>query len=162
MREPAWVRAALASFKVWPESKRKHFFQVLVYRTVAEMREAIRGFDPDSSARSVRGAWGQCSGFTITRAGKIQNHIGFIFLTQSRLGVGIVSHECLHAVLHWARVLQINPEIGGTDRWVSPNEERLCYALTELTRQTYNALYDQEILRGGAEPVNHGSSVQAK
>jgi hypothetical protein len=73
--------------------------------------------------------------------------LGELIFARRFLGIGVVSHEALHAVLHWGRVKRVALEGGKVRRGViGSGEEIHCYAMTNLTRRIYNELYRRKVL----------------
>jgi hypothetical protein len=58
--------------------------------------------------------------------------LGEIDLARTRCGVGVVAHECCHAALRFADRTGIDYRAG-----MRPHEERVCWALGNMTRQIY-------------------------
>jgi hypothetical protein len=71
--------------------------------------------------------------------------LGEIIFVRGFLGIGIVSHEVLHAVLHRGRVKRVDLAKGDRGR-IGEGEESHCYAMTNLTRRIYNELYRRRVL----------------
>ena len=73
----------------------------------------------------------------------------YCFLNMEHLGVGIVSHECLHvSMAHERFVLQFKMEYGDGIQSLK-DEERLAHFLTQTVSGVYNVLYDNKHIKAG-------------
>lgn len=69
-----------------------------------------------------------------------QGCFAIMFLNEQYLGVGTVTHECLHvAMAHERHVLQFGMDYGSE---IGEHEERLAYYLTEVVKSVYNMIYE--------------------
>ena len=74
----------------------------------------------------------------------------FCFLNEASLGVGVVSHECLHvAMAHERFVMRFGMDYGD-GKGCLEDEERLAYFLTDTVKGVYNTLYDNGHIKGRA------------
>lgn len=74
---------------------------------------------------------------------------GYMVLNEHDLGVGIVTHECLHAAFALERLNFFSCSYGND---CLKDEERLAHLLTDVVRGVYNTLYEhghiKEVKRG--------------
>ena len=65
---------------------------------------------------------------------------GEIHFCRKHLGVGVITHEFLHAALAWARRIRLDFDVIAVEDSgdASEDEERLCYAHGEMVRQFVN------------------------
>ena len=158
----------IATFRVYPGFRnREHntgirglYFVVRVYTTLAEMRKCCAE-DGTSPANFFQGAYGACQKWQIKsvkpKRGKRKGRpartkeAGQIMLARRHLGVAIVSHECAHAACYWFSRIKCKSERA----WVKDvtkvedviQEEMLCYAVGELSRQVYLGLEEAGVLK---------------
>lgn len=132
-------------FRIRPGRSRL-YYTVRVFATCAAMRQYIRRH------RSVR-VTGNCQGlatsFTVMRGERgrwrTTRHAGELLLVVGYLGSRIVTHECAHLALAWARRVRVDLVGRGTAGNVSADEERFCYALGDLVAATYVQLYRRNL-----------------
>lgn len=90
--------------KLYLDEKKEKYCIVLLYDTKAEMQEAYKKktFDKRKDG-DLLGAHRAYEKWTPKRGGKeeISNETGTLFLSRENLGVGVVYHEIMHAIL-WA------------------------------------------------------------
>jgi hypothetical protein len=74
-----------------------------------------------------------------TKTGRLRSEIGMIFFCEEHLDEATISHEMVHAALHYDRVINGNsPARYGKQN--SDKEERLCYAVDNLIMCYYAVL----------------------
>lgn len=127
----------LTSFRIYPDD-RALYFKVHVWPSKAAMLTHLRSMELPASRDTVA----QCSSYSIgkLRGGywRTKPILGEINLHSKQLNAEVVSHECGHAALSWARrkkFKQFNLDDLPTGRLVSRNEERFCYALGHMVNQ---------------------------
>lgn len=122
------MRSSRASVHyVHPDPDFPHRVKVYVSPNRLQMRTTIR---------YIEGYWKACDqtmGMVCSKVGKSRpRHIvARMFLNLAdlrRQGVEIISHECTHAGMAWARLRRANLKD-------MPGEEVLCYAVGRLTKQ---------------------------
>lgn len=136
------------SFRIYPEPESKLYFRVTVFPSLLAMRAYGRKTFDSPSGRAI--AW--CGTFKVQafpRRGRAYTRriCGEILLVAQRLGVGIISHECTHAALGYARRRRFDPRVSNGDGGpVGPGEERLCHVQGELVRQLVAKLFKYRLL----------------
>lgn len=145
----------LETFRVYPDrrqtGKRGYYFTVNIFKTLKELRGKVRQLDPTCNTMHCYGA---CQWYRTLRDagdGKVSfsKGIGEIQLCTKHMGVGIVSHESLHAALRWADCKGIKVETCRSDieEFCSDNEESLCYAHGDIVSQIYTELFARKVVR---------------
>lgn len=127
-------------FRILPDPARPYFHvEVRVHRTPGLMhREARRldGGDADGDWAGLCRTWHsrrlRQSG--VTRPRGLVARIYLNVRELQRRPSEIVSHECAHAAMGWARIRRANLR-------VMPGEEVMCYALGKLVAQANHNLY---------------------
>lgn len=141
-RPTVWQRAYPARvFRVYPSDSASLVVEVHISRTQRHMRGEIIRFSPSGekdgfvdTAGLVRTYYDMITGRQVVRPGGV---IARMFLNAQDLRARpseIVSHECTHAGMAWARHKKAN--IG-----VMPGEEVLCYAVGLLVKQVNRVCY---------------------
>ena len=72
--------------------------------------------------------------------------LGEILLAEKYLSARIVSHECTHAALGWARRKKLDLADEGDSGKVSNIEEALCHAQGNFVKQVYDYAYKHKII----------------
>lgn len=144
MKEPA---GQIARFRIYPEKTSRLYYDVRVFTSVRATRAYLRHSPiPRTLGRS---GLAMCSTFTamvVSPTGRrTLPKCGEIVFPVRALRAGVIAHECTHAALGWARRigLQFTAETVTRRGWVSPAEERFCYALGELNRQVAVQVWDR-------------------
>lgn len=128
------------TFKVFVEPpKRGAYYIVRVYRSNWKMNKALRhdfGFKNKCIAR--------CVSYTNERDGRLTNEVGTIYFSIENIGVGVISHECLHALFYWAGQHETIASIsfGSLPKDI---DERLCYAHGEMVRTICNRFIKEKL-----------------
>jgi len=71
-----------------------------------------------------------------------------MYLHEDRLGSAVVAHECLHAAMSCERHLNRFTMKYDPDE-INYDEERLCYLLSNIIKQVYTCIYDNEHAMAG-------------
>ena len=119
-----------------PDPAMPHLVQLFLSPTRQHMRATVYMKDNDwaacpDTAGMVRHYFSRATGRYAVRPGLI---IARMFLNAADLrhgGTEIISHECTHAGMAWARLRSANLRH-------MPGEEVLCYAVGRMTRQAVN------------------------
>lgn len=138
-------RGQVASFRIRPLSA-SLYYTVRVFRNLRTLRAYAASHRGRGNGR-IAGLASSWTGYRYT--GKrvvVSRNAGEILLSRTRLTGRIVSHECAHLALAWARRLKIDIVTESGRRFVSPSEERFCHALSDLVNQTYHHLYRLKVL----------------
>ena len=127
----------LASFRIYPDD-RALYFKVYVWPSKAAMLAHLRSMNLSASRDTVA----QCSSYSIAKIKgghwRTKPILGEINFHAKQLNAEVVSHECGHAALSWARrkkFKKFNLEDLPIGPLVSRNEERFCYALGHMVNQ---------------------------
>lgn len=129
--------------RLYCTSVRGHYVDAFIFPSQKAMYDYIReeGHDPDGCAA-------MCLGFTkFNEQGNQTKHIGTLCFYRSKLGSGIVSHECTHAALNWLRLKYprclLGDDLSDTPV-VSPDhpEEYLCWVVGNLVAQFWSRYYE--------------------
>lgn len=83
---------------------------------------------------------GTCGRYTVwqfkhRRQGRMLPCFAIVNLWRGRLGIGVVTHELLHATIAWAWRVKLPMASIHNEDGTTENEERFCYAHGELCRQ---------------------------
>lgn len=134
---PQWSEStAGANSPGRPRSSRWFWFEVFVWKRRDEMRRAIK----DSGVTAPRcEAICRCSRmFRTSKTGNCYytGMLGQIHFYKDSFRMGVITHECTHAALEWARAAKVDP----TERkhaigCVSNGEEIFAWVLGNLARQ---------------------------
>lgn len=136
-------------FRVYPESRRGHYFDVEIHPTVTSMRKAasvaggakanfdgalavVRGFNAGHYTADGRKVW--------------RKTLGTMFFHKARLGVEVIAHESTHAAFRWMEAQKFNAAEDAAERGdtnCSDSEERFCHALGNIARQIANECHDR-------------------
>ena len=84
--------------------------------------------------RRVRGVW------------RATAHAGEMLLVRGHCGAEVVSHECTHLALAWARRVRVRITESTSGVHVSASEERFCYVLGQLVNRTYRELWRRRLI----------------
>jgi len=134
-------------FKVKPDPKRAYFFHVKVFDTIKRMRANAAqhgclsgGLDGEPVAQWK---WAALShGHTAIKVEKGKRdrttpELGIMWFSFELLSAEIVSHECTHSALRWAKRVRL--KVNG--RHMDEREERFCYAQGEMVGQFWREIY---------------------
>lgn len=136
----------LASFRIRPSGRSRLYFTVRVFGSLREMHRWPR--EGSDVKRMGLGSTfhGMCSTWKYNGAAGAE--AGEILLWKKKLGGGIVSHECLHAVfgLMWRRGMKLDLMQAGKRGLIVGNEETACQWLGYLVKETYNGLYARKLV----------------
>lgn len=143
----------IASFRIYPDTrntgKRGYYFTVNIFKTFKELRAKIK---QNGSSWSTKGTVGCCQAWRIIRThgnGKrsYSKEIGEIQLCVKCMGIGVVTHEALHAALRWADYKGIKVETCKNEKLelCTDSEEDVCYALGNMCSQIYNELWKRKL-----------------
>ena len=136
----------LIKFRVYPESKRGHYFDVAIYPTATSMRKAA------NKAGAVRKDFHRIkAGAAVlgTRTPGTKS-LGLILFHRQWLGMNVITHECGHAALRWMEAQRFSVEqrpANHKDGWASDNEERFCYALGSMAAQIGNECWNHKLYK---------------
>ena len=123
-------RIKTCRFKIHVERGAVEYFQVSIYPTRKRMVVAIR-LNEGHPQNKYRNACGAFFGYRSMRNdGSPGEFLGHIYLCKRYLGVSTLTHECVHAALHWGRVKKV--KLSGK------SEERFAGVVGELVRQIGN------------------------
>lgn len=144
-------RGQVAHFRIYPEPGLSSlFFHVRIFQTVEAMHAYVRT-RPGNPARPGRFCKGMCSWWTRIsfRSGRGRTHpeLGEIVLARRWLTMRIISHECTHAALAWARRRRVDVAERGRGQHVSGGEERFCGALGDMARQIAAYMWDHGLAK---------------
>jgi hypothetical protein len=130
-------------FRIRPDRSRL-YYTVRVFPTCAAMRQYAK---PKRLGRSCRGVATSWTVVHIQPSGRerMSRHAGELLLVIGHLGSRIVTHECGHLALAWARRRRLDLVAGGQAGDVSADEERFCYALGDLVAATYRQLFRRRL-----------------
>lgn len=123
-----------ATFRVYPDKKRRFYFKVIVFSTPSQMekyeRDGVRGF-PGKKPKEFAALTlpYEC----IVGSKESKREIGTILFHRLRTGTGIVSHEMTHAALHYFRIKNDDK----ADFTEEKAEELLAQTVGDLTRQFF-------------------------
>lgn len=143
-------------FKVYPIPGERARIEVLVFRNLREMRRYGR-YISIPPPHNYLGICHSFTRYTIREKGCQKRSVPHqivceIHLSKTRLGVGLISHECTHALFAWMRrkgyqvpfpgdaresgfASYDRPETIPPEYMASDQEERCCTALGEMMRQ---------------------------
>lgn len=145
----------LADFTITVEFEVPRAVRVVVYDSLKGLRVAASRYDnaTRSRRRRRRGGYvdtlGLCQRFEwYDAAGKLDPVCAIVRLAEPHLGVGMISHELAHAAV-WMREL-----IDGDEPLTCANDERFCWVLGELVRQTVNVMNDRGVYDRARENHN--------
>ncbi len=120
-----------ASFRVYPDKKRRFYFRVIVFSTIKQMhafyREGIHGWP---GRRHTDFAAVTLPYECIVGSKESKREIGTILFHRTRVGTGVVSHEMTHAAVHFMK-------LKGADLNDDKSDEPLAHTIGDLTRQFY-------------------------
>ena len=128
-----------ANFRVYPDSRRYFYFQVLVFADRRQMREFVfRQNHPGASRRGSTSKRGDFDAITLPwerydDSQKIQRDLGQVVFHRRRTGTGVVSHEMTHAAVHYFK-LKNDERADFSDHKC---EELLALTVGDLTRQFF-------------------------
>lgn len=135
----------IADFVITIHSDPPRAVQIKVHDNAFYLRSAVtqRGRKPGSRKKKAPAAdkdlLGVCERFQIIRNGETIPLCAIVRFAPPDIGIGIVSHELAHAVVHiWN--LDHPGEILNDE-----NDEDFCWNLGELVRQTVNKFYEKGI-----------------
>lgn len=122
-----------------PRSSRWFYYQVFVWKRRDEMRKAIK----DAGVIAPRCEAICCCNRIIRTQSKanggrsrLTGLLGQIHFYEDSFRMGIITHECTHAALDWAREAKVDPlERKHTIGCVSNGEEIFAWVLGNLARQ---------------------------
>lgn len=125
----------LAEFRVYPGRPSRLFYRVRLFTTLTALRGFLQhGPIPRRPHRCV--AWTSCW------AAGPPDELGEILFAARHLTVDIVSHECTHAALGWARRVGVDPtECRHQGHRIVGDEERFCAAQDTLVGQIAQRLW---------------------
>ncbi len=132
-------------FRVYPEPGRPHVVEVHVARNSRHMREDIRRlYDPKWSCTRTEGmlaSWrSKIDRRPVIRPGQVVARMFLNVQALRRRPGEIVSHECTHAGMAWARLRRANLRF-------MEGEEVLCYAVGRMVEQVNRCLYTMGAFR---------------
>jgi hypothetical protein len=137
-------------FRVYAEHGSRLYFRVKIFRTVRDMRAYARRRSPGARFGHFLGL---ASTWTKLRYSKHRQRwrtlpeCGEILFAKHRLQVGILSHECTHAAIGWAKRRGLHVDRAETFRPLVPDdEERLCHVQGHLVSQIVRQLYARQYL----------------
>jgi len=118
----------------------RSYFELHVHPTVKSMRKTLAE-DPFFNSDGLDTTDGcVCPVSTMdTKTGERDGLFAYMHLNEEHLGVGIVSHECLHVALAHERMTMFGMRYGDE---CGKDEERLAYLLTDIIRGVYDILYE--------------------
>lgn len=117
----------LAAFRVYPARPSRRHFRVRIFDSVVSLHRYVRA---TPRPRQVSRA---CRALT-SRWPQAPLEIGEMVFARRWLAVDILSHECTHAALAWARGVRASPDL-------LTDEERLCSAQDALLGQIADHLW---------------------
>ena len=125
----------------------KHYIVVKVYKTKSSMRSGITRYGKEHD-----NCCGMFSPTPVIIIGENReyynsNNIGTLFLNEECLGVGVVSHECLHAAISHERKINKFDMCYGDGFESLEDEERLAYLLTFYCKNVYDILYKNKHIK---------------
>lgn len=142
----------LADFTINVEFEQPREVRVVVYDSVKGLRIAATKYEHrgTSKKRRKRGQYaetlGVCHRFEwLTRTGEKHPQCAIVRLAWPHLGVGIISHELVHAAV-WMRELT-----EGETPLTCQNDETFAWVLGELVRQTINTMNQHQVFAGVGE-----------
>lgn len=142
-------RGQIAHFRIYPEmGTSRLFFHVRIFQTVEAMHTYLR-----STERAPgRFCKGMCSTYKLTKCPRRRPayttpEVGEIVLAARWCGSRIISHECTHAALGWARRRGLDPRDRGEGRVIGGAEERVCGVLGDLVGQIARQLWNRGIVK---------------
>lgn len=143
--------AELRSFRIYPERHSNLHFRVRIYSTVADLRQHGREMFQSPAGRAL----GWCGSFTVQafpKGGKPYTRplCGEILLARRRLTNEIISHECTHAALGYARRRRFDFGTTRIGNRVGDGEERFCGVQGRLVRQIVARLFQYNFLKESA------------
>lgn len=114
------------SIKIYPVKDESQYYKLFIHNTLKSLRGAWDLCEAESqdSSRSVLA-------FTLMESAK-KNCIGEIHIT-ARTADDIVNHECLHALLHWGKLRNLN---------IYHAEETFCYVFQVISKDVKTALHN--------------------
>lgn len=136
----------LADFQIDVEFEVPRSVRVIVYDSLKGLRIGATRYENHSKTKRRRkhglfsGTLGICHRFEwLDKEGKSKPECAIVRLAYPNLGVGIISHEMLHAAV-WMRELN-----GESDELTTANDEPICWVLGELVRQTINTMNERGV-----------------
>ncbi len=138
----------VAYFRIRPH-RSGLYYTVRVFRTAVELREYAKA---NRASGVTRGQFqGLATSWWVTRVRKrrpdrLTAHAGEMLLAQDFCGSEVVSHECAHLALGWARRKRVSLTGAMRAGRVDAAEEQFCYALGQLVRATYIQLYRRKVI----------------
>lgn len=117
-------------------------YEVVVWRTLKQLRKNLD---------RKEGTLAFHRGFSVylCRRNRVKQKplIGQLHFALSSLRMGIITHECGHAALHWCHVTGRNPMVRDDTCSATKAEEDFCWVLGNLARQvvlkTQHLMYDE-------------------
>lgn len=136
----------VAYFRIRPLSGSLHY-TVRVFRSLGTLRRYAAKHRGRGNGK-IAGLASSWVGYKRagTKGEYVSRHAGEILLCRTRLSARIVSHECGHIALSWARRLRVDLVEESGRQFVTNSEERFCHALSDLVNQTYHHLYRLKVL----------------
>jgi hypothetical protein len=123
-----------------------HYFNVHVFNTQEDMHSYALRISSHERLRSdseVADWLGLVvPSYRVSRDNVISPKVGDILLWQERLGVGLVSHEAVHAATSFLRIMG-NLRLGNQ---IDHDEESLAYTIGSVTKQIYSKLYSLKVI----------------
>lgn len=120
------------------------YFEMHVSPNSKEMRSYIEFIAKRGGWEVPADKWEETRGM-VHPMHSVAGPFAYLFLAEDYLGVGVISHECLHiAMAHERWVLRFGMGYGVE---IGDDEERLGYFLSSAVRGVYNTLYENKHIK---------------
>jgi hypothetical protein len=137
-------------FRVRPSYRSRFYYMVRIFKTPRELMRWVRHDGPSRRPSVSKHSIGICSVWG-REVGCRNPEIGEIGLCLPHSGIGVISHECLHATFFYLRILGGDMDLSRDDNdggTVAGMEEKACevlgYLVKEVVRKGYNCGWLEE------------------
>lgn len=147
----------VVTFRVYPEAHSALYAKVYIYPTLARLRRGVRELDTLSTTGTrypstlLNKTIGHTCGITITRRRDNRKLpvFAYVYLSATQLGMGVVTHECVHAACRWMARRKV-PLLSfvRVREYQDPKEERFASGVDRMAAQVVRKARTRGVLHG--------------